>query len=375
MTGTALVVHVVPYYPPHLGGMENVTQSLAQALATHRRVEVLTTDVGARGVPRHLETGSLVVHRSRAVEVAHTPIAPGILWRLLRVRGARVFHVHVAQAVVPEMVRLAAAVRRLPFVAHYHLDVEPSGPLGRLFLLYKRMVLGPTLRAAARVIVLSDEQAGFVVARYRVDPARVVVVPNGVAERFFVPADQPRTAAHAARPGPDEPVRLLYVGRLSPQKNLPRLLAAVAALSSRVELAVVGDGEDRTQVERIVAAQKQTNVRVVGAATGEQLVDWYRWADVFVQSSDKEGMPLVLLEAMAAGLPIVATDVPGCRELVTGVGLLAAPDPAALARVLTQVVEDPVLRGELAERSRRAGVARSWNAIVPTLEAVYEAVR
>src|SRR5262249_30026781 len=150
---------------------------------------------------------------------------------------------------------------------------------------------------------------------------------------------------------------------------------AVAALSGRVELVVVGDGEDRGKVEQIVARQKATNVRVVGAATGERLIAWYRWADVFVQSSDKEGMPLVLLEAMAAGLPIVATDVPGCRELVAGVGMLAAPDPGALAEVLERVVDDPALRRELADRSRGVGMTRSWTAIVPKLEAIYEAVR
>jgi len=371
MPGDRLVVQVVPYYPPHLGGMENVARALAEALAERGPVEVLTTDCGAgRGAdraPGRERSGSLRIRRHRAVEVAHTPVAPGLLFRLLRLPRSAIVHVHVAQALVPEMVWLAAVLRRRPFVAHFHLDVEPSGPLGGLFAVYKRRILPATLRAAARVIALSPEQAEFLVATYGLAPSRVVVVPNGVGPEFVVPSDgrDPRGGA----------VRLLYVGRLSPQKNLPRLLSAIAEVSAPVELVVVGDGEERANVVDLIERLGLRNVRLVGPQRGPALVGWYRWADVFVLASDREGMPLVLLEAMAAGLPIVATDVPGTRELVGDAGLLTGCHPAALAAGLDTVARDPDLRARLAAASRRRGGTKTWTGLMPDIQSVYEAVR
>jgi glycosyltransferase involved in cell wall biosynthesis len=367
MSADRCVVQVVPYYPPHLGGMENVARSLAHALVGRADVRVLTTDRGAGGAPRDEASGGVRVHRSRAVELAHTPIAPGLLWHLLRLPRSAVVHLHVAQALVPEIVWLAGALRRRPYVAHFHLDVDASGRLGRLFTVYKRRVLGAVLRRAAHVIVLSAEQAEFVAATYRVPRARLTILPNGVGAEFF--------AADRARPTADGATRLLFVGRLSTQKNVPRLLHAVAAVRRPVELVLVGDGEDRALVEATIARLGLTNVRLAGAARGGELVDWYRWADVFVLPSDKEGMPLVLLEAMAAGLPVVATDVPGIRDLVGADGLLTGCDPAELGAGIDRVAGDAHLRARLVAASRRRGAGRSWPSLVPDIEAVYEAVR
>ena len=365
MSREQLVVQVVPYYPPHLGGMENAARGIAEALSERGEVEVLTTDCGARSAPRREGSGSLRVRRVRAVELAHTPVAPGLLWRLLRLPKSAIVHLHIAQALVPEMVWLASVLRRRPFIAHFHLDVDPSGRLGGLFLAYKRWILGPTLRAASRVIALSPEQAEFMVERYGVSRSRLVVVPNGVGSEFLVPYGDRRL--------PDGPLRLLYVGRLSAQKNLPRLLHAIADMSHAAELVIVGDGAERSRVERLVEQLGLGNVRLIGARRGPELIEWYRWADVFVLASDKEGMPLVLLEAMAAGLPIVSTDVPGSRELVGDAGLLTGCDPAALAAGLDTLAADAQLRARLADASRRRGRAKTWTGLVGEVEAVYEA--
>jgi glycosyltransferase involved in cell wall biosynthesis len=346
--------------------MENVVRALSETLSRKSTVEVLTTDCGAKGVPRRESAGSLRVRRARAVEVAHTPIAPGLLLRLLRLPRKAIVHVHVAQALVPEMVWLAAAIRRRPFVAHFHLDVEPSGRFGPLFAGYKRLVLGRTLRAAAKVIVLSAAQADFVATAYGVRRAKVAVLPNGVDEEFVLPPSRPD-------PG-DRPVRLLYVGRLTPQKNIRRLLEAFGRMTRPASLTLVGDGEDRAMAERLAGRLGLTEVRFAGAQRGPALVEWYRWADVFVLASDREGMPLVLLEAMAAGLPIVATDVAGTRELVGDVGLLTGCDAAALAAGLDRIAGEPELRASLAAASHRLGRARTWPSLLPRIEAVYREV-
>jgi glycosyltransferase involved in cell wall biosynthesis len=360
-----VVAHVVPYYPPHLGGMEAVVQTLAEALATSRRVVVLTSRAGAATEPSNEQRSNLEVRRLLTLEVAHLPFTPTLLIHLLRLPRDAVVHVHVAQAYVPEMVWLAGALRRRPFVAHFHLDVEPSGPFGPLFNVYKRHLLGRTLRAAALVIVLSADQATFVQSQYGVPADRTGVVPNAVGTEFYVARD-----SQAAR----DPIRLLYVGRLEPQKNVGRLLRAMAEVRAPAHLTVVGDGSERSALEALVAELILDNVDIVGAQRGEDLLAWYRWADAFVLPSDKEGMPLVILEAMAAGLPVIATDVAGVRDTVGDDGLLAAPNPSALALAIDRVAADEDLRRELARRSRDRSAVFSWPVVVRRLEDLYQAV-
>ena len=364
------VVMVTSVYPPHIGGLENVVQGLAEALAQTRLVNVLTTTAGAKGAPRSERTGRLRVRRYRSLEVAHTPIAPGLLAGLLRVPRSAIVHVHVAQAFTPEVVWLTSALRGRRFILHFHLDVNASGPMGWALPAYKRVVFARVMRAAERVVVLSPEQGAFVQTRYGVQPDRVVVIPNGVSA--------PEAAQAAERTGVGENdvgmLRLLYVGRIASQKNIPRLIEAFSRVTEPAVLAIVGDGEDRPELERAVAERRLTNVRVVGPRRGAALAAWYEWAEAFVLASDKEGMPLVLLEAMAAGLPIVATDVPGTRELIDGVGLLAAPDPGALAEAIDLMARDAAMRADLGRRSAERAQTNTWESRLVALEDVYAVV-
>jgi glycosyltransferase involved in cell wall biosynthesis len=360
------IVQVVSYYPPHLGGVEVVAQSIAEGLTGHARVEVLTSSVDSSPAPRTEVRGHLRIRRLRTLERANVPFIPTLLFHLLRFPRRAVVHVHIAQAYVPEMVWIAAWLRRRPYIAHFHLDCDATGRFGWLFLIYKRRILPHVLRGAARVIALSEDQAEFLRTTYDVAGERIVVMPNGVGEEFF---RDPEDA-----PSHDGPFRLLYVGRLSAQKNVARLLRAMAEVRLPVELVVVGDGDQRAALQRLQDELGLTNVRMVGLQMGEDLMAWYRWADAFTLASDKEGMPLVLLEAMAAGLPIVATDVPGIADTVGEDGLLAPPDPSALGAAIDRLAGDPALRADLARRSYERGRRYAWTTLITTLLDLYRNV-
>jgi glycosyltransferase involved in cell wall biosynthesis len=364
--GPDLVVQVVPYFPPHLGGTEVVAEAIAESLAEHGPVEVLTSSTGAAGARRVERRGSLLVRRLRTLEIEHVPFMPTLIVHLLGLPRRTVVHVHIAQAYVPEMVRLSAWIRQRPYVAHFHLDCDPTGRFGWIFVLYKRWILGGSLRSASRVIVLSPAQADFVRRRYGVAEERIVVMPNGVARAF----------GQQARIVPDHggAFRLLFVGRLSPQKNLARLLRAIPAMRVPVELVVVGDGEERAMLEALCRELGLAGVRMVGSQTSGQVLDWYRWADAFVLPSDKEGMPLAVLEAMASGLPVVATNVPGLRDTVGDDGILAAPDPAALAAAVDRLAADPELWRALSRRGWERGRELSWETRVDDLRALYQSL-
>lgn len=364
--GRPPVVQVTPYYPPHLGGVEVAVQIIATSLAASRDVEVLTSTCGVPGSPRTERLGRLTVRRLRGAEIANTPVVPALAVRLLRLRRDCVVHVHVAQAFFPEVVWLTSVLRRRAYVTHFHLDVDPSGPAGRWLALYKRLVLGRVLRGGAAVIVLSAEQARFVTERYRVPAGRVTIVPNGVPPEFTAAGGRgERTAA---------PLRLLFVGRLSPQKNLPRLIEAARLMTQPAELVIVGDGPEHGTLTRLIASLGLTTVRLAGRKERAELAHWYRWADVFVLSSEKEGMPIAALEAMSSGLPVVVTDVPGLREFCADAGLVVPPDPVAVAQALDSLATDPVQRQRLSRLSlARAGEA-GWERSLRQIEDLYAGV-
>lgn len=370
------VLQISPYYPPHLGGLERVVLHLSRRLAERHDVRVVTTGLGSGGAPRRAREDGVAVRRHRAVEFAHTAIAPGMLLSLLTAPPGSVLHAHCAHALLPEAVALTARLRRQPYLLHFHLDVDASGRLGRLLPAYKKHVFGRVARAAAAVIVLTGEQALFVQDAYRVPASRVHVVPNGVGPEFFRPAgsaaSDPAALPAASDPAVPRPLELLYVGRLSAQKNVARLLDAMSLVREPVRLRIVGDGELGGELRaRAARLGLDAHVAFAGPLHGEELKAAYWSADAFVLPSDREGMPLVALEAMASRLPVLATDVPGNTELLGGVGLLAAPEPAALAAAVDRLAAEPELRRELAERSAERARRHTWEEVARQVEHVY----
>ncbi|WP_345623739.1 glycosyltransferase family 4 protein [Streptomyces ziwulingensis] len=359
------VIQVTPYYPPALGGLERVVSHLSRELAHRHEVHVVTTGLRTSGLPRHTVEDGVHVHRLPAVEVANTAVSALLPLHLAKARPGDVVHLHIAHALVPELVAAVAALRGVPYVAHFHLDVDASGPLGRLLPHYKKHLLGRVLRRAAAVVALTEEMADFLAGRYGVPRRRLHIVPNGVADAYF----------HTARAAPAAgPLRLLFVGRLQIQKNVARLLDAMTLVRQDVRLRVVGDGELRGPLAERAARLGLGNVEFAGALHGDDLVKAYADSDAFVLPSDKEGMPLVVLEAMAARLPVIATDVPGSRELVGGTGLLAAPEPAALAERIDRLAADAELWRDLSARSARKAEGVSWGQVAERVEHVYAEV-
>ena len=363
------VVQVTGYYPPNLGGLENVVRTISELLAERHDVRVITTSCGSDRAPHCEDRAGVQVRRSAGITVAHTPLSFGLPLWLLKVGRRSIVHVHIAHAFVPEVVLLSSILRRHPYIAHFHVDVDPTGPFGVLLKSYKRWILGPCLRRAAAVIALSDQQAGFLESHYAVLPDRITVIPNGVDPAFYRPPSdgEERTAQPRV-------LRMLYVGRLDVEKCVQRLVDAMTHVSSDVELVIVGEGSLRDEITRQISRLGLSNVKLVGVARGAELVRWYRWADAFVLPSDREGMPLVVLEAMAAALAVVATDVPGTREVVRGVGLLTQPNAESLGAAIERLAADPGLLSTLSARSAARGIEFDWDASIVELERLYDSI-
>jgi glycosyltransferase involved in cell wall biosynthesis len=359
------IAHVVGYYPPHVGGMEVVAKECAETLAKRGySVRVYTSRLGVPHGQGTKRQEGLVVHRLFGMELAHTPLLWTLPLRLLCLPRGSVLHVHVAQAYIPEIAVLVSLVRRFPLVMQFHLDVEPSGKLRFLFPYYKRYILGAVLRVAHRVLVFSEEQATFVHETYGVKREHLRIVENGVAEVY----------RFQARTEVKNPTELLFVGRLSVQKRVDRLLHAVAKVQAPIRLTIVGDGPCKAELVALTQRLGLRFVRFMGDLSPKGVRKQYRNADVFILPSDKEGMPLVVLEAMMSGLPVIGTDVPGIRELVRDVGVLVEPAPEALAHAIERVLSDPAVYKKLSAQSVARIESHTWGSVVDRLEDVYRGV-
>ena len=330
---------------------------------------VVTSDIGQATSSDHRPE----VIRLPSSEFAHTPVMWGLLPALLRTPPTAIIHVHVAQAFIPDLAAAVGHCRGQRVVAHYHLDVDPSGPLGLLLRPYQRTVLRWTMRHADIVVVPTADYRTVVATTYDIPETRIHVLPNGTS---FPIAAAPRTP-------PTRPWRLISVGRLSDQKNYALLIEACALLLERRPdltwtLDVYGDGELRSALDALVD-RRHLRGHVTfhgGGYSGDTLLARYDLADIFVLATRKESFGIVYTEAMARGLPIVTTNCPGVRNVVGHErnGLLAEHDPESLAGAMAELMTDP---GRYCSFSRNnlADAARyTWGAITEELTGHYRAL-
>jgi len=169
----------------------------------------------------------------------------------------------------------------------------------------------------------------------------------------------------------------LFVGRLAVQKNIDMLLHALDGISEQFETVLVGDGELEGELKALAEKLHLENVRFFGRADGADLIDLFAQADLFVLPSEREGMPLVLLEAMAMGLPTVATDIAGNRDVVIdgeNGRLVPLNDAAAMRRALVELASDEALYSRMSESARKSAERFRWDAVGQDFEDVYARV-
>lgn len=231
----------------------------------------------------------------------------------------------------------------------------------------------PVLHEAQRILVVSEDLGRVAVRDYDADPARIRAIPNGCDAAIFHP--RPRDGARTALGLDDDAELVVYVGRLVPEKGLRELLDAVVALAPqrpRLQLALVGDGPMRAELEARVAAAPGLRIHLPGPQGPQDVARWMAASTLVTLPSYSEGHPNVLVEALACGRPVVATPVGGIPEVVDAdCGLLVpARDPAALAGGLRDALDRDWDEATLSRR-----FSRGWDAVAAdTLRACEEAL-
>lgn len=209
-------------------------------------------------------------------------------------------------------------------------------------------------RVTERIICVSYFDYELALRYITEQPEKLTVIWNGIAPGPYLEASKrARTLGHRR----SDPV-FISVGRLAPPKDFQTLLSALQYLPTG-RLLVVGDGPDRPQVE-IWVRSAGLNDRVTLLGEREDVPALLTSADIFLLSSRKEGLPRAVIEAMMAGLPIVATNVGGLPELVEHqqTGLLVPPgDPQALAQAVKILIDNPALAKQMGAAGQRKALS------------------
>jgi phosphatidylinositol alpha-mannosyltransferase len=270
--------------------------------------------------------------------------------------------VHVYAPLTPVLPLLALHHASGPVVGTFH-DAEPPGWFARLA---RRTAQRHLERLDAAIAV--SRSAATAAAGGRDD---VRIIPGGV--------DVDRLArGRRLRRFEDGRLNVLWVGRAEPRNGLDRMIAAFARVRRQLDarLLVVGNGPRLGAYRAQVPRELQEDV-VFAGEVGDELPDWYASADLFCAPAQGPSSGATLLEAMAAGKPIVASDVPGYREIVQHgrEGELVAPDdPAAWARAIARISREPARAATYAERGRLTARRLAWAGVAREVLGVYRAI-
>lgn len=340
------------------GGVEDALDRCAAGLA--ERGHEVTLVCSALRPERVIDPdGVHVVRVKRHGAIFRSPIAA--LWRHLPA-DAEIVHVPATYPFVSDFIPLRES-RHRSVIVEYQFDVHGTSVAMRAAAALHRETLGRGMRRATRIVCKSVDYARHSPTLSRVPAAQLDVVPNGVDLDDF-PLGRGR--------GPD----LLFVGRLVPYKGLDTLIRAMARIHSETDarLTVIGDGPERARLVALAEALRAP-VTFRGRVPREELARSYgvHRLTVLPSVNSQEAFGISLLESMATGTPVVASDLPGVREVASVAGALAPPrDVGALARAVVRAWRDPRKFGSPAEIRARVAATYAWPRVVEQLEAVYE---
>jgi phosphatidylinositol alpha-mannosyltransferase len=360
------------YYPRYGGVTEHVHHTAVELRRRGHEVLIITSHFrrgeseNGNGVAR-IGYNLLIPFNGAFVDLAVGLRLEQQMRDLLRTWDFDILHTHAP--LVPTLPLMAVKAAGCGQVGTFHT----TGGRSRLLELMKGY-LAPLIEKLDARIAVSTTARDFAATYF---PGRYEVIPNGVDVERFHPALQPFDAWR--EPGR---INLLFVGRLDPRKGVQLLLDAmpevVERTAGRARLLVVGDSYLRSRFEHSVPAALREHVRFLGHVPTSDLPRWYATGDIFVSpATGNESFGIVLLEAMACGRAVVASDIPGYRSVVVPEvnGVMVPPgDRGALARSLAGLADDPDRRQALATRARARALEFAWPRVTDRIEAVYREV-
>lgn len=379
-TSPLRIAHLTATFPPYPGGAGNTAFHFARTQAARgHHVEVFTAT--ADGTPP--DPGGALVHRIEPVfRIGNAPLIPSIA----RLRGFDVMHLHYPFMFGAELTlagRARPGGREAALLVHYKNRIVGRGARRAIFGTYEHTVAPLLIRSADRICVLSRDHAEsvpYLRSALERTPERVREMPNGVDAEVFSPG--PDSAGIRERLGiPSDAVVAAFVATLDRAHHFKRLDLAIESLARsghEPHMVVAGGGELLEGYRRLAAeAGVGDRVHFLGPLPQSQLPEVLRASDLILLTTEPpESFGIVLIEAMACGLPAVVSEYPGVRAVVDPGrnGLLAPPgDTEAVAAALDSMIEvGPAERRRMgAEGRAKAQRSWSWPSLTDRMDEVY----
>lgn len=364
------ILQVTSYFDPHLGGIERHVQRLSDRLSDEGHdVTILTTNIPRTKKDERM--GKLEILRFEApLRPMGNPLAIGMLRGLLSKRDFNIVHSHDEHAFTSNLAALAHHLGNQHLVISCHGSLAYTNPFEKGMLsVYEKTLMLATLRSAEAVISLSESDRHHLRA-LGVNQERISVIPNAI--------DLP-TRITTLNKRPNEEV-ILCVSQLLQRKGIETLVEAMQEVHEahrNAKLLIVGEGERKVELLKMRRQRGLEEVIVLKGRISEgELEEAYGACDLLVLPSFAEGMPTVILEAMARGKPVVATDIPGIREHFSETAILVPPgEPHKLSETIVKVMDDEQLRSRLGSEGRRLVESRfTWDIVVRQIVDLYRRV-
>jgi glycosyltransferase involved in cell wall biosynthesis len=360
-------------YPPLGGGGAQVVYGLTKQLtATGHSVDLVTMRYG--GLPPFEKTGNLSIRRVPCIRrgpvlchphemMSYLCTALPITMKMARENSYDLIHAHF---IFPDgiLAHFVSKFTGIPYLITSHGSDVPGYNPDRFILLHRifKPLWKRVVRSASRIVCITHFLEKLV--KQAMPEANTVIIPNGFFPGRF-------------RTGKPKRDRILIVSRMFKRKGIQHFLKAVQGLSLEYEIHIAGDGPYLVELKQ-QAASLTTPVMFHGFLKNDskQFSDLMETSKIFVFPSESENFPIVLLEAMDAGMGIITTKGTGCEEVVGNTALLAAPrDVEGLRNALVRYMEDPLLLAQFGEKARRRLDERfSWPTIAKRYINIYEEI-
>ncbi|MDA1279876.1 MAG: glycosyltransferase family 4 protein [Chloroflexi bacterium] len=370
------IAQVSPYDFAHSGGVQRHIGSLSRELqARGHNVSILapcTRDEPAVDIGDvDLRTFGRSVPVPTAGSIARISFSVWHEWRLKSMLENEKFDiVHIHEPLMPMFALTASRFSPSTTIGTFHAYNEGRG---RGYMFWKKVLNRGAIRLNGRIAV--SEPAKAFANRYFQGEYRVI--PNGLdVDRFAAPAPKPTVLK-------DEAMNLLFVGRVNePRKGLRYALGAYSLLKweyPNLRLIVVGASVPDRESYRIMGERSLDDVVFVGPVSDSELPGYYQNADIFLApNTGKESFGFIIIEAMSASTPIVASDIPGFASVMTDgrEGLMVPPkDEAALAAAIRKLIENPGLRTQFGIDGRATVNQYRWQLVADKVLDYYDEVR
>lgn len=377
------IAQIVCVFPPYYGGMGNVAFELSAGLiARGHDVTVYTPEFGGH----KSESFDFAKYIEPTLRYGNAARMPGIQKELA---DFDVVHLHYPFFGTANIVRRWKLKHpHKPVVVTYHMDTRAPSYKGLVFAAYAKFWMPKVLQAADAIIGSTFDYIENSDAKkiFLENKKKWHEIPFGVNTERFAPRPKPAQFFARYELNIENPT-VLFVGGMDIAhtfKGIPILLQAIKKVRESIpgiQLVLVGDGDERQSFEFLAQGMGISKcVRFIGRASNEELPVYYNMADLFVLPSIHQGeaFGMVLLEAMASGVPVLATDIPGVRTVANLAGTtVERKNPVALSEAIVEYLTQPKeMQDAWKAQAREAAQSNfSWQQIVTAHETLYTSIR